>query len=158
MNPPKVIIMQEITIKITKYEEPVTMVVDEHPIVNDPDYVDVVTTAPTLHYIVDGAECSTYGAKDDSFEDTLQKVTQTVIFQKWLEENQYKTYDEIGVEAPLIYDPEEFTESAPSNVFDFIYNCRWLLTDKEYEELKQPLMELALQEYEVIIEDCQTSV
>ena len=64
--------MNEIEIILTNFEAGKTFLADEHPIVNDRDYCEVLTTPDILSYTVNGTKC--HIQKVNSSKEELIKI------------------------------------------------------------------------------------
>ena len=140
----------KITIKIEKYEPGTTFMADTNPVVNDEDYVDVITTSPRIHYTYDGVQCSMYGNKTDNLNDLIPKVKEQVAWDVWFEENQDKTFSEIGEEAPSVYDYEEDEWYSLDGISNYVYNCKF---EDDYEKIINKLRNIAKQTIDITIEN-----
>ena len=116
--------MKTVQVTLEKYEEPVTFVAEDSPIVNDPDYIEVITTAPTIHYSYDGIECAITGDKKDTLTDLIKKVKSSVAWDKWFHDNadghDFKDY---GLNSPRVYDHEEDDFFTIRNIGNYVNNC-----------------------------------
>ena len=137
-----------ISLKVTEFKQGFSAYVDEHPVVNDKDYCDVVEVCSTLSYAINGDD--SYGirgdSKDDTREDLLAKAIPQVIFNEWYEENWLKCFSDFGLEAPVIYDHEEDTRHVVNDIDDYYNNCR---DDANYGKILAQLQEIAEKEYVV---------
>lgn len=141
--------MKTIHVTLTEFIEGKSVLVDEHPVVNDSDYVDIVTTPNELHYNYDGANCchSKIGATKN---ELLTTVIQLVLFDKFYEIHFGETFEDIGLPAPIVYDYEEMESSPVKSICNYIDNCK---LDKNYPIVRRQLIEIAKNEIPIIIED-----
>lgn len=140
---------KKLTLEVIDFIEGTTRVVDESPIVNDKDYVDVVTTPNELKYLVDGTYNSVSGKT--THEELLKKAIETAVWDEWFLEGEYKTFEELGLTTPVVYNPEECTTDSVNGVGNYINNCKFLVSDEEYNAVKQSLLEIAKREVKITV-------
>ena len=135
---------------ILNFEEPVTFVADEHPIVNDEDYCEVITTPPRIEWNINGSgNYMMCGDAGDSKEDLIERVKDTVLFEKFFyDEAEGKDFSDYGLEAPTVYDHEECDYSAVKNIGNYINNCDY---DDRYSDIKSELLKIAKQKIRIIV-------
>lgn len=142
--------MIDVYVKIVSYTEPVSMLVDEHPIVNDKDYVAVVTTAPRINYQWDGVDCHITGDKTDDYNILKDKVVNQVLFDKFYEDYQDKKFTDIGLAPVDVYDVFEEDYFQIDKLDNYINNCRF---DDNYGDTIQLLIGKASKIYNIILEE-----
>ncbi len=140
-----------IEVTITDFEKGEAVLVDEHPIVNDKDYCEVVETVSRIHYSWDGCHFLHRGkSKDDSKEELIEAIIPKVILGCWMEENQYNEFTDYGIEPPVVYDWEEDSYYKVNSIDNFVNNCK---EEECYLDLMQQLQKVAESEYTVNIID-----
>ena len=141
--------MKTIEVNI-KFNEGETFVSDINPVVNDPDYIEVLTTANELHFEYNG--CGHIIRSRKNKKEMIAEMKKTIIFDSWFEENWLKKFSDFGISAPIVYDHEEDENYAVDDIDNFINNCK---NDDEYQMYKDKLQEIAENEYAIIvIEGC----
>ena len=138
----------DIQVTITDFIEGKTTVVDEHPIVNDKDYVDIVTTPNELHYSYDG--CNHMITGNQSKEELIEKMKSQVLFNTWFENHWMNNFSDYGIVTPVIYDWEEDANYEVDSIDNFVNNCKH---DTCYDTYIKELTKLAEDEYTVKIID-----
>ena len=137
-------------LKIVKYEKGVTTVGDTW---NDSAY-DTIETPSELTYEFDGCEshCSEIGATK---EELIAKAIKTESWNTWFYEmeGEYKTFQEVGLESPMVFVPEEDCEISVDGIGDFINNGKGLCPKTMYLEVKEQLFEIALNAVEITVMD-----
>ena len=115
---------------------------------------DTIKTPSELTYEFDGREshCSDFGATK---EDLIAKAIKTESWNTWLYEmeGEYKTFQEIGLESPMVFVPEEDCEFSVDGIGDFINNGKGLCPKTMYLEVKEQLLEIALKAVEITVVD-----
>ena len=147
---------KKLTLEVIDFIEGTTMVVDEHPIVNDKDYVDVIQTPNELKYLFNGTYNSVTGT-NKSYNELLEKAIETEVWNEWFY-NRYgedKQFNEVKIPAPSV-ETEEGTILV-KNIEQFINNAKTLLPITEYNKLKQQLLEIAKTEVEIIVKGEKTN-
>ena len=137
-------------LKIVKYETGVTTAGDTW---NDSAY-DAIETPSELTYEFDGREyhCSDFGATK---EELIEKAIRTESWNTWFYEmeGEYKTFQEIGLENPMVFVPEEDCEIPVEGIGDFINNGKGLCSKSLYDKVKEQLLEVALNTVEITVID-----
>ena len=137
-------------LKVVKFEKGVTTAGDTW---NDSAY-DTIETPSELTYEFDGREshCSDFGATK---EDLIAKAIKTESWNTWFYEmeGEYKTFQEIGLESPMVFVPEEDCEISVDGIGDFINNGKGLCPKTMYLEVKEQLLEIALNAVEITVVD-----
>ena len=125
------------------------MVVDEHPIVNDKDYIDVIQTPNELKYLVDGTYNSVTGTS--TYTELLETAIERTVWNEWFY-NRYgedKQFNEVKIPAPSVETEEG--KILVKNIEDFINNGKTLLPITEYNKVKKRLLEIAKTEVEITV-------
>lgn len=138
----------KIEIVITEFEKGTTFLADEHPVVNDNDYCEVVTTPSTLKYEVNGYRNLING--HNSKEELIKQIIPQTIFQEQFEENWSKNFSDFGISAPSVYDFEEDGFFKVDSIDNFVNNCTH---DDCYSEYMEKLQEIAEKEFTVKVTD-----
>lgn len=138
-----------IEVTITEFEQGTTFLADEHPIVNDKDYCEVLTTPEVLKYTVNGTKCHMQKV-NSSKEELIKEIIPQVIFNEWFEENWSKNFSDFGILAPKVYDHEEDDSFTVDSIDNFVNNCKH---DDCYEEYIAKLQEIAEKETTVDVTD-----
>ena len=137
-------------LKIVKYEKGVTTAGDTW---NDSAY-DTIETPSEITYEFDGREyhCSDFGATKD---DLIAKAIKVESWDTWFYEmeGEYKTFQEVGLESPMVFVPEEDCEISVDGIGDFINNGKGLCPKTMYLEVKEQLLEIALNAVEITVMD-----
>ena len=111
---------KKIQLEVIDFIEGTTMVVDESPIVNDKDYIDVIQTPNELKYLVDGTYNSVTGTS--TYTELLETAIERTVWNEWFY-NRYgedKQFNEVKISAPSV-ETEEGTILV-KNIGDFINN------------------------------------
>lgn len=137
-------------LKIVKYEKGVTTAGDTW---NDSAY-GAIETPSELTYEFDGREyhCSDFGATK---EELIEKAIRTESWNTWFYEmeGEDKTFQEVGLESPMVFVPEEDCEISVDGIGDFINNGKGLCPKTMYLEVKEQLFEIALETVEITVVD-----
>ena len=141
--------MIDVTVKIIEYTEKKSSLVDEHPVVNDKDYAEVVTVPPSVSFRYVGKNTGTHsitGSVDDTYDDLITKVMDNVTWNTWYYEmdGQGKSFSELGLDVPRVYDYESGECVSVDSVGDFIDNCRGLVDRDFYDSVKWELFKIAV--------------
>lgn len=143
--------METIQVTLTEYIQGETVLVDEHPIVNDKDYCEIVETKAELHYSYDGCNFLETGkSKDTPKEELVKNIIPKVILSYWQEENWDKQFSDVGIEAPRVYDWEEDAHYKVNDIDNYVNNCSH---DENYGNVINALQQIAEREYAVEIID-----
>ena len=136
--------------KVIKFEKGVTTAGDTW---NESAY-DSIETPSELTYEFDGREyhCSDFGATKD---DLIAKAIKAESWNTWFYdmEGEYKTFQEVGLESPMIFVPEEDCEITVDGIGDFINNGKGYCSKSLYNEVKEQLLEIALNAVEITVVD-----
>ena len=137
-------------LKVLKFEKGITTAGDTW---NDSAY-DTIETPSELTYEFDGCEshCSEIGATK---EELIAKAIKTESWNTWFYEmeGEYKTFQEVGLESPMVFVPEEDCEISVDGIGDFINNGKGLCPKTMYLEVKEQLFEIALNAVEITVMD-----
>ena len=137
-------------LKILNFKKGVTTAGDTW---NDSAY-DTIETPSELTYEFDGCEshCSDFGATK---EELIAKAIKTESWNTWFYEmeGEYKTFQEVGLESPMVFVPEEDCEIAVDGIGDFINNGKGLCPKSLYDKVKEQLLEIALNAVEITVMD-----
>ena len=137
-------------LKILNFKKGVTTAGDTW---NDSAY-DTIETPSELTYEFDGCEshCSEIGATK---EELIAKAIKTESWNTWFYEmeGEYKTFQEVGLESPMVFVPEEDCEIAVDGIGDFINNGKGLCPKSLYDKVKEQLLEIALNAVEITVMD-----
>lgn len=137
-------------LKVVKFEKGVTTAGDTW---NDSAY-DSIETPSELTYEFDGCEshCSEIGATK---EELIAKAIKTESWNTWFYEmeGEDKTFQEVGLESPMVFVPEEDCEIPVDGIGDFINNGKGLCPKTMYLEVKEQLFEIALNAVEITVMD-----
>ena len=68
-------------------------------------------------------------------------------------EGEYKTFQEVGLESPMVFVPEEDCNIQVDGIGDFINNGKGYCPKSFYEEVKEQLLEIALNAVEITVID-----
>lgn len=140
---------KKLTLEVIDFIEGTTMVVDEHPIVNDKDYIDVIQTPNELKYLVDGTYNSVTGTS--TYTELLETAIERTVWNEWFY-NRYgedKQFNEVKIPAPSVETEEG--KILVKNIEDFINNGKTLLPITEYNKVKKRLLEIAKTEVEITV-------
>ena len=136
-------------LKVLKFEKGVTTAGDTW---NESAY-DTIETPSELTYEFDGcnSRCSEIGATK---EDLIMKAIKVESWNTWFYEmeGEYKTFQEVGLESPMVFVPEE-GEIPVDSIGDFINNGKGYCPKSFYEEVKEQLLEIALNAVEITVVD-----
>ena len=142
--------MIKMELKILNFKKGVTTAGDTW---NDSAY-DTIETPSELTYEFDGCEshCSEIGATKD---DLIAKAIKTESWNTWFYEmeGEDKTFQEVGLESPMVFVPEEDCEISVDGIGDFINNGKGLCPKTMYLEVKEQLLEIALNAVEITVMD-----
>ena len=142
--------MNNMELKVVKFEKGVTTAGDTW---NDSAY-DTIKTPSELTYEFDGcnSRCSEIGATK---EELIAKAIKTESWNTWFYEmeGEYKTFQEAGLESPMVFVPEEDCEITVDGIGDFINNGRGYCSKSFYQEVKEQLLEIALNTVEITVID-----
>nr|WP_304049911.1 hypothetical protein [Methanobrevibacter gottschalkii] len=137
-------------IKLIKYKKGVVTAGDNW---NDSAY-DTVETPSELTYEFNGcnSRCSDFGATK---EDLMAKAIKVESWNTWFYEmeGEYKTFQEMGLESPMVFVPEEDCEIPVDGIGDFINNGKGFCPKSFYDEVKEQLLEIALKAVEITVID-----
>lgn len=140
--------MSKMELKVLNYNKGVTNAGDAW---NDSAY-DAIETPSELTYEFDGREyhCSDFGATK---EDLIVKAIRVESWNTWFYEmeGEYKTFQEVGLESPMVFVPEEDCEISVDGIGDFINNGKGLCPKTMYLEVKEQLFEIALNTVEITV-------
>ena len=120
---------------------------------NDSAY-DTIETPSELSYEFDGcnSRCSDFGATK---EELIAKAINSESWNTWFYEmeGEYKTFQEVGLESPMVFVPEEDCEISVDGIGDFINNGKGYCPKSFYDEVKEQLLEIALNAVEITVID-----
>ena len=137
-------------LKVVKFEKGVTTAGDTW---NDSAY-DTIETPSELTYEFDGCDsrCSDFGATKD---DLIAKAIKVESWNTWFYEmeGEYKTFQEVGLESPVVFVPEEDCEITVDGIGDFINNGKGYCSKSFYHEVEEQLLEIALKTVEITVID-----
>ena len=137
-------------LKVLKFKRGVTTAGDTW---NDSAY-DTIETPSELTYEFDGctSRCSEIGATK---EELIAKAIKLESWNTWFYEmeGEYKTFQEGGLESPMVFVPEEDNELPVEEIGDFINNCKGYCSKSFYEEVKEQLLAIALNTVEITVID-----
>ena len=137
-------------LKILNFKKGVTTAGDTW---NDSAY-DTIETPSELTYEFDGCDsrCSEIGATKD---DLIAKAIKLESWNTWFYEmeGEDKTFQEVGLESPMVFVPEEDCEISVDGIGDFINNGKGLCPKTMYLEVKEQLLEIALNAVEITVMD-----
>ena len=137
-------------LKVLKFKRGVTTAGDTW---NDSAY-DTIETPSELTYEFDGcnSRCSDFGATK---EDLIMKAIKVGSWNTWFYEmeGEYKTFQEVGLENPMVFVPEEDNELPVEEIGDFINNCKGYCSKSFYNEVKEQLLAIALNTVEITVMD-----
>lgn len=85
---------------------------------------------------------------EDSLKDFIPRIIQSVAYDLWYEDNWLKTFKDIGMEAPMVFDFEEDCIFEVNSIDDFINNCRH---SNNYDEIMSAIYKIAEDEYDIEI-------
>lgn len=140
----------ELKLNVLNYNKGVTTAGDTW---NDSAY-DAIETPSELTYEFDGREksCSDFGATK---EELIEKAIRTELWNTWFYEmeGEYKTFQEVGLESPMVFLPEEDCEISVDGIGDFINNGKGLCPKSLYDNVKEQLFEIALETVEITVVD-----
>ena len=137
-------------LKVLKFEKGVTTAGDTW---NDSAY-DTIEAPSELTYEFDGcnSRCSDFGATK---EELIAKAIKVESWNTWFYEmeGEYKTFQEVGLESPMVFVPEEDCEISVDGIGDFINNGKGYCPKSFYHEVKEQLLEIALNAVEITVID-----
>ena len=137
-------------LKIANFKKGVTTAGDTW---NDSAY-ETIETPSELTYEFDGcgSHCSEIGATK---EELIAKAIKTESWNTWFYEmeGEYKTFQEVGLESPMVFVPEEDCNITVDGIGDFINNGKGLCPKTMYLEVKEQLLEIALNAVEITVMD-----
>ena len=114
---------------------------------------DTFETPSELTYEFDGREhhCSDFGATKD---DLIAKAIRAGSWDTWFYdmEGEYKTFQEMGLGNPMVSVPGE-GEISVDVIGDFINNGKGYCSKSLYNEVKEQLLEIALNAVEITVVD-----
>ena len=137
-------------LKVLKFKRGVTTAGDTW---NDSAY-DTIETPSELTYEFDGCN-SRFSEIRATKEDLIAKAIKVESWNTWFYEmeGEYKTFQEVGLESPMVFVPEEDNELPVEEIGDFINNCKGYCSKSFYEEVKEQLLEIALNAVEITVMD-----
>ena len=142
--------MSKMELKIANFKKGVTTAGDTW---NESAY-DTIETPSELTYEFDGCEsrCSEIGATK---EDLIVKAIKVESWNTWFYEmeGEYKTFQEVGLENPMVFVPEEDCEIQVDGIGDFINNGKGYCSKSFYHEVEEQLLEIALKAVEITVVD-----
>ena len=137
-------------LKVLKFKRGVTTAGDTW---NDSAY-DTIETPSELTYEFDGcnSRCSEIGATK---EDLIMKAIEVESWNTWFYEmeGEYKTFQEVGLESPMVFVPEEDCNIQVDGIGDFINNGKGYCSKSFYNEMKEQLLAIALNAVEITVMD-----
>ncbi|MBQ6220106.1 MAG: hypothetical protein IJH63_10215 [Methanobrevibacter sp.] len=134
-------------LKIINFEKGTTFLADEHAIVNDDEFCEIMETASSLTYELEGFGEHSVSQKGASKEELIKMAVKNAIFDVWFEDHMYDSFADVGLTAPIV-------QGKPvADIDDFINNCNWILSDDEFNRVKQQLIDVAVKEVDMIVED-----
>ena len=137
-------------LKIVNFKKSVTTAGDTW---NDSAY-DTIETPSELTYEFDGREyhCSDFGATKD---ELIAKAIKAESWNTWFYEmeGEDKTFQEVGLENIMVFVPEEDCEIPVEGIGDFINNGKGYCSKSFYNEVKEQLLEIALNTVEITVVD-----
>ena len=137
-------------LKVLKFEKGVTTACDTW---NDSAY-DTIETPSELTYEFNGcnSRCSNFGATK---EELIAKAIKAESWNEWFYEleGEYKTFKEVGLESPMVFVPEKDCEIPVDSIGDFINNGKGYCSKSFYHEVKEQLLEIALNAVEITVID-----
>lgn len=114
---------------------------------------DTFETPSELTYEFDGREhhCSDFGATKD---DLIAKAIRAGSWDTWFYdmEGEYKTFQEMGLGNPMVSVPGE-GEISVDVIGDFVNNGKGYCSKSLYNEVKEQLLEIALNAVEITVVD-----
>ena len=142
--------MDKMELKIVNFEKGISCAGDTW---NESAY-DAFETPSELTYEFEGCEshCSDFGATKD---DLIAKAIKAESWNTWFYEmeGEYKTFQEVGLESPMVFVPEEDCEITVDGIGDFINNGKGYCSKSLYNEVKEQLLEIALNAVEITVVD-----
>ena len=115
-------------------------------------FVDAGYTNASLTYEYVGENTGHHGVRgdsqDESIESLKEKAAKSVAFDVWFENNWMKTFNDLGLENPLVTN-EEGDTSEVTSIDDFVNNCQHIMLRKEYDAIIDSLKEIANKEYTI---------
>ena len=142
--------MNKMELKILNFKKGVTTAGDTW---NESAY-DTIETPSELTYEFDGCDsrCSKIRATK---EDLIANAIKIESWNTWFYEmeGEYKTFQEVGLESPMVFVPEEDCEITVDEIGDFINNGKGLCPKSLYDKVKEQLLEIALNAVEITVID-----
>lgn len=137
-------------LKILNFKKGVTTAGDTW---NDSAY-DTIETPSELTYEFDGCK-SHFSEIGATKEELIAKAIKTESWNTWFYEmeGEYKTFQEVGLESPMVFVPEEDCEISVDGIGDFINNGKGLCPKSLYDKVKEQLLEIALNAVEITVID-----
>ena len=137
-------------LKVLKFEKGVTTAGDTW---NDSAY-DTIETPSELTYEFDGCN-SRFSEIGATKEDLIAKAIKLESWNTWFYEMEceYKTFQEVGLESPMVFVPEEDCEIPVDSIGDFINNGKGYCPKSFYHGVKEQLREIALNAVEITVMD-----
>ena len=140
--------MIKMELKIANFKKGVTTAGDSW---NDSAY-DTIETPSELTYEFDGRtkNCSDFGATK---EELIAKAINNESWNVWFYdlEGEDKTFQQVGLESPVLETEEG--EFEVDGIGDFIYNGKGYCSKSLYNEVKEQLLEIALNAVEITVID-----
>ena len=137
-------------LKVLKFKRGVTTAGDTW---NESAY-NTIETPSELTYKFDGcnSRCSEIRATK---EDLIAKAIKIESWNEWFYEleGEYKTFQEVGLESPMVFVPEEDCEISVDGIGDFINNGKGYCSKSFYNEVKEQLLAIALNTVEITVID-----
>ena len=142
--------MSKMELKIANFKKGVTTAGDTW---NDSAY-DTIETPSELIYEFDGCK-SRLSEIRATKDDLIAKAIKVESWNTWFYEmeGEYKTFQEVGLESPMVFVPEEDCEISVDGIGDFINNGKGLCPKTMYLEVKEQLFEIALNAVEITLVD-----
>lgn len=135
-------------INIINFKEGKTFLATDSPVVNDKDYCETLTTPNILTYEYDGVRCKASGV-GKSKETLIQEAINSVLFNEWFYELHYDdTFEDVGLNAPFVYDHEEDGYYEVNSISNYIDNCK---NDDNYDNVIKKIIKLAKNEINIKI-------
>ena len=142
--------MDKMELKVLNFKKGVTTAGDTW---NESAY-DTIETPSELTYEFDGCK-SRLSEIRATKEDLIAKAIKVASWNTWFYEmeGEYKTFQEVGLESPMVFVPEEDCEISVDGIGDFINNGKGLCPKTMYLEVKEQLFEIALNAVEITVMD-----
>ena len=118
---------------------------------------DIIEVPAIQHYTITDADGYTEQRKihgnttaneHDLYLDLIHHTDQ-IIFDNWFEDNWTKTFADVGLDNPTVWDYEDEEYWEVESIDDFINNCKYNKT--LYYKVFGELVSIAKKEYEVVI-------